>query len=210
MSLEFLGTDYGGWLLDLDLIPENSIVISAGVGEDISFDLELIKRKACHIIGIDPTPKSHRFIENQPQLGNFELIKKALDDSNNNIIEIYKNKNLDHVSESILPHHASVKNFDYYLTETVSLPILFEKYDNVSLVKMDIEGSEYKVLNSLKVVPPSVRQICVEFHHFCSNYSLDDTKRLIEHLKKLGFSKCVQNKKDSWAELTFIRKGQGG
>jgi hypothetical protein len=45
MAIELLGTDYGGWLIDLDLIPRGSTIISAGVGEDISFDLEQCIKK---------------------------------------------------------------------------------------------------------------------------------------------------------------------
>ena len=44
-KFSLVGTQYGGWCIDLDLIPEKSTIISAGVGEDISFDKELIKLK---------------------------------------------------------------------------------------------------------------------------------------------------------------------
>ena len=70
-NVTMLGTDYGGWIVDLDMIPQGSTVISAGVGEDISFDLELINRYSCRVIGIDPTPKSHKFIQSQEELKNF-------------------------------------------------------------------------------------------------------------------------------------------
>ena len=32
-KFELVGTQYGGWCVSLDLIPEGSTVISAGVGE---------------------------------------------------------------------------------------------------------------------------------------------------------------------------------
>ena len=51
MSFKLIGTQYGGWALNQELVPEGSCVISAGVGEDISFDLFLIKNKNCRIIG---------------------------------------------------------------------------------------------------------------------------------------------------------------
>ena len=107
--MKYLGTEYGGWLVDLSLIPERSTIISAGIGEDISFDLELIKQRRCNIIGVDPTPKSHLFIEKQNTLTNFLLVKKALDSESGKKIKMYKNSNPNHVSESILPSHFSVK-----------------------------------------------------------------------------------------------------
>ena len=73
MEFNLIGTEYGGWLLNLDLVPRESTIISAGVGEDISFDTFLIDQKDCKVIGIDPTPKSHLFIENYENLHNFYL-----------------------------------------------------------------------------------------------------------------------------------------
>ncbi len=55
---ETLGTPYGGWqFISLDK-QENINVISAGVGEDISFDVELINKYGCNVILIDPTPRA--------------------------------------------------------------------------------------------------------------------------------------------------------
>ena len=41
INFNYMGSDYGGWSLSPDLIPESSTIISAGVGEDITFDLHL-------------------------------------------------------------------------------------------------------------------------------------------------------------------------
>ena len=121
MSFNLIGTEYGGWMLDLELVPSDSTIISAGVGEDISFDLHLMNTRACKIVGVDPTPKSHRFIENQKDLNNFELIKMALHSDDGNIIKMYKNKRNDHVSESILLDHQSVNDFDLDMLVTIGV-----------------------------------------------------------------------------------------
>jgi len=206
MDFVLYGTQYGGWLVDLSLIPEGSTVISAGVGEDISFDLQLINKRSCNIVGIDPTVKSHLFIENQKNLNNFELIKMALHIEDGDIVQMYKNKRQDHVSESILSDHQSVKDFDYYHAETISLPTLFDKYNNISVLKMDIEGSEYDVLENLLEVPETLKQICVEFHHFCSNKSAEDTQKIITKMKDLGFAEYVEKpSRVPLSEITFWR-----
>jgi len=205
----YLGTEYGGWLIDLDLIPEGSTIISAGVGEDISFDLELIDRKKCHIVGIDPTRKSHLFVESKTNLTNFSLIKKALASQPNDLVTMYENSNPTYVSESILPSHHSIKKFQSYHAETISLPEIFESYNNISLIKMDIEGSEYNVIKALSSIPDTVKQVCVEFHHFCTDHTLDDTQKMVDHLGQLGFTVGYQNKPNSsnpFAELTLLRK----
>jgi hypothetical protein len=40
--MEKLGTNYGGWFIPKDCnLNENSIIYSVGVGEDISFDINI-------------------------------------------------------------------------------------------------------------------------------------------------------------------------
>jgi len=204
MAIEYIGTDYGGWLLDLDLVPDGSTIISAGVGEDISFDLGLIERRACRIIGIDPTVKSHNYIESMSLPSDFILIKKALGIVNGDIIKFFKNKNPHHVSESVLSTHSSVNNFDYYLAETVSMQSLFDTYRNISVIKLDIEGSEYEVLKSIDNIPDSVCQICVEFHHFCTDKTIEETREIIDILGNHGFVNYAEKPSSkSLTELTF-------
>ena len=42
--MEKLGTNYGGWFIPKECkLDENSIVYSAGVGEDISFDIKIFE-----------------------------------------------------------------------------------------------------------------------------------------------------------------------
>jgi len=197
-----LGTEYGGWLVNLDLIPENSTIISAGVGEDISFDLQLINLKNCKIIGIDPTVKSHNFIQTHSPIPNFTLLKKALASTPEDVVRMFTNTNPNHVSESILQSHDSVNKLSYHLAETVTLDELYKQYNNISLIKMDIEGSEYSVLENIEFIPESVKQLCVEFHHFCTNKTIEDTKNCILKINNLGFKNFIE--KPSTKELNEI------
>jgi len=57
--MEKLGTNYGGWYIPKKVkLNKNSIIYSAGVGEDISFDVKLISKYDCNIYLIDPTQKA--------------------------------------------------------------------------------------------------------------------------------------------------------
>jgi len=59
--MEKLGTNYGGWHIPIDIkLDKNSIVYSAGVGEDISFDLLLSDKFDCNIVLIDPTKRAKK------------------------------------------------------------------------------------------------------------------------------------------------------
>ena len=201
VKFELVGTQYGGWCVSLDLIPENSTVISAGVGEDISFDKEIIRLKNCSVIGVDPTEKSAKYIRENPQ-ENFQFIQKALSHTNEKI-KIYKNHNPEWVSESILRSHNMVSD-DYYEAESTTLEELLKRYPDVSLIKMDIEGSEYDLIDNLTDL--KTPQVCVEFHHFCSEKTWEDTKRCILKMGEVGYKRFLEkpNSQQKYSELTFI------
>lgn len=196
MSLVRLGSSYGGWVVDLDILPEGTTVISAGVGEDISFDEELIRLKNCNIIGIDPTEKSVEFIKSK-NIPNFTLLEKALWVDNDGI-ELFYNSNPDHVSESILSSHQSVTTLGHKC-DTISIPQLLKDYDNISLLKMDVEGAEYDIINRLEVL--EVPQLCVEFHWFCSNRTKLETADCIAKIISFGYE--LQHVTPSQREYSF-------
>ena len=57
--MERLGTNYGGWYVPINMnLNETSIIYSAGVGEDMSFDIILQDKYHSNIYLIDPTEKA--------------------------------------------------------------------------------------------------------------------------------------------------------
>jgi hypothetical protein len=60
-----LGNKSADWTISPLNLSERSVVYSLGVGEDISFDLELIKRFAVTVHAFDPTPRSIAWLANQ-------------------------------------------------------------------------------------------------------------------------------------------------
>lgn len=197
MKLRHLGSNYGGWTIDIESINDGDTIIDAGLGEDITFDQELSKIKNIKIIGVDPTPKSHRFIEGL-NLPNLTLLKKVVEVNDGETIRMYKNTNPDWVSESTYAEHANVSNSDYHEIETISLKTLIEQH-NPSIVKLDIEGTEYDVLEQCI----GVKQVCVEFHHNqLKNKNTNDTLNLINLFKNNGYR--VINSTPTNQEVTFL------
>lgn len=57
-NLRRLGTPYGGWeFLDVGQL-HNATIISAGLGEDASFDVEFAKAYNATVVIVDPTPRA--------------------------------------------------------------------------------------------------------------------------------------------------------
>lgn len=188
-----LGSDYGGWafLDNEDLY--NATIISAGLGEDASFDIEFINKYNGRVISVDPTPRSisyYKKIINKKGSSrkylysdsgvqkiesydlklinekNFILIQKALYSKDNSLLKFYKPKNLNNVSHSIVnSFNDEISKVDYITTETITLKNIIEnfKINNLALLKLDIEGAEISVIESMlqnKIFP---KQLCVEF-----------------------------------------------
>lgn len=198
MNLKHLGTSYGGWTIDIDSIEDNDVIIDAGLGEDVSFDMELSKLKRVRIVGVDPTLKSHNYIE-KLKLKNFLLVKKAIWKEDNKKIFFYENSNPDWVSESSYSDHSNVSKDNFHEVETISFNQLIENY-KPSLIKMDIEGSEYDVLEQCL----GIKQICVEFHHSqLQNKNIEESIKLIELFKQNGYQ--VIHSTNNYQEVTFLR-----
>jgi len=204
LKIQVIGSEYGSCAVILDLIPFGSTIISAGVGEDIVFDLELIRLKNCKIIGVDPTEKARRYVENHKH-ERFCFLQKALYSESNRKVKIYKNTNPDYVSESIISSHNMVSVSDFYEAETITIYDLLGEYESISVLKLDIEGAEYEVLDSLTEL--EIPQVYTEFHHFCTGFVAADTERCIEHMNQLGYVIAYgKSQSGTLKDVTFVHK----
>ena len=194
-----LGTDYGGWTIDIDDVKDGDTVLDLGLGEDISFSQELAALRKVNIIGVDPTEKSHKYVESLPQ-SPLTLIKKAVVKDGIETITMRKNRNPSHVSESFLSGHNSVGD-DSYEVDGVSIKQLRDLHPNISLIKMDIEGGEYDVIDECL----GIQQLCIEFHHFCiDGIAISDTNNCIKKLLDNGYE--ILDKNAQATEFTFQLK----
>ena len=71
-STERYGTEYGGWVFCPTDLTKTSIVYSLGIGEDTSWDEELIAKHGLEVFGFDPTPKSAIYVQ-QRNLSKFNF-----------------------------------------------------------------------------------------------------------------------------------------
>lgn len=58
-----LGSKYGGWTFADVQNLQGSTIISGGLGEDASFDVEFAARFGARVVLVDPTPRSIRHFE---------------------------------------------------------------------------------------------------------------------------------------------------
>jgi FkbM family methyltransferase len=193
---EKLGTEYGGYFVNPQAINADSIVYSLGVGEDVTFDLALIKKFGCKVFGFDPTPKSINWIKSQKLPKEYEFLPFGISDidGKTKFFPVFKNP-------SFVSHTEMEKNrvkgqeSRAFEAEIRTLPTVMKLlgHNHIDLLKMDIEGAEYKVIDSIEKNSIDVKQICLEFHHTLPNGSIKNTMKAVEILRKLGFKLFYQN-----------------
>ena len=142
-----IGTDYGGWVFNHTLVKKDSIVYSFGIGEDASWDLGMIKRFGVTIHGFDPTPKSIRWVKAQNMPAEFVMHDFGLAPKDGELV-FHAPINPNHVSLSVVERETQ--------TERIVLPVrelagIMKElgHDHIDILKMDIEGSEYEVIEDL-------------------------------------------------------------
>lgn len=203
-SIKWFGTDYGGFYVDVSLIKPSSTLFSFGVGEDMSFDLAVHNLGVKNIHLFDPTPKAIAFVKSQNLPAAFSFHPFGLSDQNEKAT-FFLPRNDNHVSGSLLVH----KNLDAGKAIEVELKKLSSvmtelQTSHIDVLKIDIEGSEYKVIQNMLREGVHPTQLCVEFH----NDFFDNGKQLFAdtlHVLKAGGYK-TEGISRSGKEMLFVRR----
>lgn len=202
-----LGTSYGGWCVPETGLGKNDVMVSAGAGEDISFDLELTKRFGCKVVVMDPTPRAvAHFAETKTALeagrpaaingSATQFYNAGSEDidriefrpwglwTENNTLRFFAPENPSHVSHSIGNLHETDDGFE---AECVTLAELLarEKLNDVSILKLDIEGAEFDVLDALVKSDLRPKFLLAEFHPGQNTDEQQSRPRTLAMVKRL-------------------------
>lgn len=150
INCKLYGTEYGGFYLPMNFEIDNSIVYSFGIGEDISFSEAMIKKGGI-VYAFDPTPKAIKYVEGHKIFSNpnFHFFPYGLSDKDEKEI-FYLPKRNDWISGSVILHHY-VDSENIVEAEMKTLRSIMQElgHDHIDILKMDIEGSEFKVVKNL-------------------------------------------------------------
>ena len=205
MKTQWAGNRNCGFYIVPELLNDRSVVYSFGVGEDVSFDEDLIENFHCEVFAYDPTPRSKEFIQKK-DLSSFHFFDVGISDFDG-MMEFYFPENDEYVSCSAYNHW----EYDEQKRRPIQVPVnklstLMAKnhHKQIDLLKMDVEGSEYVVINDLIEQNVPVTQICIEFHHRFKGIGLQKTMVAVESLNKNGFDIVAIS--DSKEEYTFVHR----
>lgn len=178
----------GGKLIAKSRLKQNQVVVSAGVGTDLNFELEVISRLGNTVLAIDPTEVSANYIAraravNCKKLEKLRFVNKALTKDGEPII--FYSGDGDRMASTSATH--SIGNSNSMTFESVSLEEL-QSIEDIGYLKLDIEGYEYVLLESL-TKPLTIPQIAIEFHLFCiDERTLTETIKWIETIISWGYT----------------------
>lgn len=224
-----LGTNYGGWKVPEGFLDEQSICYFAGAGIDISFDVEVAKMFGSKIYIIDPTPiaKQH-FVElvEKTRKGEkleidrkrglfYETDSKTLEllsyqnvgiwseDTTMKFYEPGNNKTM--VSHSIVNLHGTAS---YFEAEVVKVSTLMKRlgHSYIDFLKIDIEGAEYEVINSIVEEDLDIRTLGIEFDEIHHPLDRGSRKRIEEAVRKLQDCGFLLVDIDSHFNVTFVKE----
>jgi len=192
-----MGTKYGGWWIDTDLLAnKNPLLIDCGLGKDISFPIEFLKKYNGYVVGIDPDPKSISFCEKvKPK--NMEIRSKAFWKKPGEAIKFNLARPIEKLpkgadgSGSILSSHDYVDGGEEIEVYTTSLFEILSSLNKSAcdILKLDIEGAEYEVISDLISSGHinTINQLLVEFHHGVTHFNLNDTNKIVRDLERADF-----------------------
>ncbi len=202
IPMEKHGSDHSGWTIEKDSLNPKSLVYSFGVGEEISFDLSIIEKYNCPIFAFDPTPRVHDWLSKQTLPNNFVFSPVGIAHENA-VVKFFTPEIETHIS-----HSSQAKSEDAHFIE---LPvarlsdIMKERgHRYLDILKLDIEGFEYNVIDDILANQIPIRQFLVEFHHGMYGFTKKETEEAIAKLVQAGYQLFFVS--DVGREFSFIKK----
>ena len=149
--------------------------------------MALIEKLNAEVYAFDPTPRSIDWIKRQELPSQFKFFPIGLG-SQDGEMEFFP------PSRESSTHFSPIDRYDNKNVETIKAPVKTLRsisqdlgHKTIDLLKMDIEGAEYEVIDTLEKQGIEIRQILVEFHHMYKGISIKDTENAITKLQQLGF-----------------------
>ncbi len=228
-SLSHVGSAYHGYYIPENFLNKNSICYLVGAGDDISFDVELKKRYDSQIIIIDPTPaaKEH-FLKVKESMQKNETPPKVHGDPNyvykissekvnemvfvekgvwteNTVLKFHDPEIGGYVSQSVFLFQDSKKVMELPVDRLSNL-MKSLNHDKIDLVKLEIEGAEYTVIDTILEDKVDVKMILVEFDEIYHAKGLSHLLRIRKTCSKLRKAGFVLAHSTTKLKRTFIRK----
>jgi FkbM family methyltransferase len=194
-----------GWAVWPDPIGENSVVYSFGVGDNVGWDLEMIRRFGVKIHAFDPTPASIEWVAQRQFPPQFVFHDYGISDFDG-WLDFYppRRSGSTHFSQerrgTLFDRRPPYKGQVHRL-ETIMHELGHHRID---VLKLDVEGSEFEAIPDLVASGIEVDQLLIEIHYQFRSRSFQQGLDLIGQLKDYGMH-CLHVSRRGY-EFSFVRQ----
>jgi len=139
----------------------DSVIYSGGVGKDISFENDLVKRFNCKVVLFDPSPigiATMKRPENNNPSFRFFPVGLAGQPGTLRLAPPFTPE-----GDSWFSYNSQVGTIEVACIDLITL-MQKNGHRHVDLLKIDVEGAEYGIIDQIVDRGIPVRQIVVEFH----------------------------------------------
>ena len=197
------GSEYGGWTICPDAVNAKAVVYSIGIGEDATFDTSLIATFGLTVHAFDPTPRVIEWVSKHDLPSDFVFHPYGLADRDG-MADFFPPEKNGYISHSMIhnvghpPIRVPVRRLTTIMSEL--------GHRHIDILKMDIEGAEYAVIDDILAANVPIKQLVVEFHHRFASAGISATKFALKKLIDNGYLPVAIG--DSGNEYSFIHSRQ--
>ena len=187
------------WEIQSGSLNADSFIVSGGVGQNITFEQDIVARFGAKIVLFDPSPTGVNTMANLQDRFNIDFYPLGI---------AGKTGDLQFGAPDSEEEGSFRKGTDgdgpLFKCKSLSEIMSDHHKDRIDLLKIDVEGFEYEIIQSIFDNNLNVRQICIEIHHnrFISiEQTIVDAAVLILQLFLHGYRIIYNNSMD----FTFIK-----
>lgn len=201
LATAHLGSNYGGWVVATEalLAADSPVVLSFGLGDDISFDEEISRSYGCRVYGFDPTPESQKFISLHGAPANMKVFPIGLATTDGKQTFMLPDNecrgNYSAKSDGGTPTVCEVMRYGSILSVL--------ELQRVDVLKLDIEGLEIDVIPDILASSVLPVQLLIEFHHRLYGIDVADTLAAVKLIRQAGYALFAVS--PGGQELSFIK-----
>lgn len=177
----------GGWTVGTAGLTQGGVAYCFGVGEDVTFELALVDLFGLDVHAFDPTPRAVEWMAAQAIPSQFHHHPFGVA-GRDGTASFAQSTSLLNPSFKLLnePLGAPAGTVECEVRKLSSLAGMFG-HTHIDVLKLDVEGAEYQVIDDLLESGLKVNQILVEFHHRFRNVGRAQTARAVAKLRDAGY-----------------------
>lgn len=208
-SISVSAVNDAGCCYDVSILSADSIVYSLGIGDNILFDLALIERCGATIHAFDPTPGTYDTLDaaTLPPQFHFHPWAVAGDDGALTLYpRVRQNGSVSELMYTLVPDENTKDSAIEVPAYTLASIMQQLSHKHVDVMKIDIEGAEYDVIDGILASAHRPTQILVEFHHRHAGIGIKRTEAAVENLQAADYE--VFYVSDNLREVSFLYRPQ--